>query len=166
MMKYILVVLIYLIPFYALAANSDKQQTAYITADNTTLNYKTRMGIYRGHVKMTQGTTTILADKVITYLNKTNQLEKAIATGQYQPATYTTLPDNSKLPFTAAGLTINYYPLQDYVELIGQAQATQGKDSLAGPRIQYNITAQTVVSLPEKNGHTTIIMQPDQKLSQ
>lgn len=164
MMRIIFLILILLIPAWTMAASSDKQQTAYVNAHQTTLNYKKRTGIYIGNVKMTQGTTTILADKVITYFNQDNQLEKAIATGNL--ASYTTLPDNSKLPFTAAGQTINYYPLQGYVELIGRAKATQGKDSLAGPHLKYDINQQTVVSLPEKTGHTTIIIQPDQKLSQ
>ncbi len=163
-MRLIFLLLISVLPSWAMAASSDKQQTAYITADSTTLNYKTRTGIYRGHVKMTQGTTVILADKVITYFTKDNKLEKATATGQL--ASYSTLPDDSQLPFTAVGQTINYYPLQGYVELIAQAQTTQGKDSLAGPHLKYDINQQTVVSLAEKNGHTTIIIQPNQKIAQ
>ena len=164
MMRVIFLIVFILIPTWGMPASSDKHQVAYVNAHQTTLNYKTRTGIYIGNVKMTQGTTTILADKVITYFNQANQLEKAIATGNL--ASYTTLPDNSKLPFSAAGQTINYYPLQGYVELIGQAKATQGKDSLAGPHIKYDINKQTVISLPEKTGYTTIIIQPDQKLSQ
>jgi len=164
MMRIIVLILILLLPAWALAASSDSDQTAYVVADNTTLNYKTHTGIYRGHVKMTQGTTTILADRVVTYANKHNKLIKAIATGNL--ASYSTLPDNSQLLFTAAGQTINYYPIKGTVELIGQAKATQGNDSLAGPHITYDIKKQTVVSLLEKAGHTTIVIQPDQKLTQ
>ena len=52
------------------------------------------------------------------------------------------------------------------MELIGEAKAEQGKDSLAGPHIQYDINKQVVTSLPAPTGHTTIIIQPDQKLKQ
>lgn len=163
-MRIIFFILGLLSPLLAIAASSDKDQNAFIVADSTTLNYKTHTGIYRGHVKMTQGTTTLLADEVITYGNKHNKLIRAIATGQ--PARYSTLPDHSHLLFTAIGETIDYYPLQGRVELIGQAQAKQGNDSLAGPHITYNINQQTVVSLFQKTQRTTIVIQPDQKLSQ
>jgi lipopolysaccharide export system protein LptA len=164
-MRFILLAFVVVwLPTLAQAASTDKQQPAYVIADSTILNYKTHKGIYHGHVKMTQGTTIILADEITTYLTKNNQLIKAIAIGQL--ASYTTMPDNSKLPFNAIGQTINYYPLQGFVELIGQAKTTQGQDSLAGPHITYDINKQVVVSLPQQNGHTTIIIQPDQKSSQ
>lgn len=153
----------FLITINAHAASGDKLQIANLVADETTLNYKTHTGIYRGHVKMRQGTTVITGDKVITYGDKNNRLIKAIATGQL--ASYTTLPDNSKLPFIAAGQTLLYYPLAGFVEAIGQAKATQGNDSLAGPHIKYDINQQIVLSLPAKNSQTTIIIQPDQKFS-
>lgn len=163
MIRTLFLILPFLLSTWAMAASSDKLQTAYVKAHQTTLNYKTKTGIYIGQVKMTQGTTTILADRITTYFNKNDQLEKAVAIGKL--ASYTTLPDNSKLPFTASGEIINYYPIQGYVELIGQAKATQGNDSLAGPHIKYNINQQTVISLPVSTGHTTIIIQPEQKLS-
>lgn len=149
-------------PLLSLALNSDKQQPAFIEADSATLNHKTGICIYRGHVKLTQGSTIITADTLTTHSDSENQLDQATAVGQL--ATYTTQPDNNPLPFSAMGLTINYYPKKAYVELIGQAKATQGNDSFAGPRINYDIKQQIVVSPPSTEGRTTIVINPQQKL--
>lgn len=156
-------ILFFILPLFAHAASTDKLQIANLVADETTLNYKTHIGVYRGHVKLTQGTTTILGDKIITYGDKNNKLIKAVAIGQ--PASYTTLPDNSQLPFTAVGDILHYYPILGIVDAIGKAKAIQGNDSLAGAHIKYDIKQQVVISLPEKNSQTTIIIQPNQKFS-
>lgn len=163
MKKLILTLLITIFPLTSWALSTDKQQPAYIQADSATLNHKTGVCIYRGHVQLTQGSTTIIADTLTTYLNDQNALQQATAVGQL--ANYTTLPDNTKLPFTAVAQTINYYPIKAAVELIGQAKATQGSDSFAGPKINYDIKQQLVVTPPSQGGRTTIIIQPQQKMS-
>lgn len=157
------ILLIIIFPLTSWALSTDKQQPAYIEADSASLNHKTGICIYRGNVKLTQGSTTIIADTLTTYLNAQNQLQQATAIGQL--ATYTTLPDNTKLPFTAVAQTINYYPIKSSVELIGQAKATQGSDSFAGPKINYDIKQQIVITPPSQGGRTTIIIQPQQKMS-
>ncbi len=159
----IIVTLSWFVSYCAYALSSDSKKELHIEADWSHLDHKTGICTYYGHVKLTQGTTVITADKAITYINKQNQLEKAVAIGKL--ASYSTLPDNSQLEFVALADTINYYPLQTLVELVGDASATQGKDSFAGPHMFYNTTKQTVTSPPSTQGRTTIILQPDQKLS-
>lgn len=150
----------FIIPSALFALSSDKQKDAYLEADSATLNYKTKINIYRGRVKLTQGTTVITADIITTYSNSHNQLEKAIATGQ--PASYSTLPDHSELHFTATAQTINYSPLTGQIQLIGQAKTTHGRNSFAGPQINYDIKQEIVTSSASPQGRTTIIIQPDQ----
>jgi len=144
------------------AASADKDLPVFAEADTSTIDYKHRIGYYRGHAKVTQGTTVIIADTIITYMTPKNKLEKAVALGNL--ASYTTMPDNSKIPFNAVAKTINYYPQQNLVELIDQAKATQGNDNYAGPLIHYYTKDQVVISPPSKSGHTVIVIQPDQKL--
>ncbi len=144
------------------ALSTDKQQPAFIKSDTATLNHRTKICVYTGHVELTQGSTVITADTLTTYSDAQNQLEQASAIGKF--ATYSTQPDNNPQKLIATALTLNYYPKKAQVELIGQAKATQGSDSFAGPRINYNIKEQIITSPPSKEGRTTIIIQPGQKI--
>ncbi len=166
MLKSILITLVFLaaltIANFSYALSTDKQQPAYIQSDTATLNHKTKICIYSGHVKLTQGSTVILSDTLTTYSDEQNQLEQATAVGKL--ATYSTLPDNSEQKLVATAVTINYYPKKAQVELIGDAKAMQGSDSFAGPRINYDIKHQIINSPASNEGRTTIIIQPGQKI--
>lgn len=159
----ILCLLLWFVPELSNALGSDKQQPANLLADSAVLNRNTGVSVYRGNVKLTQGTTIITGDVIVTYTDKHNQLLKAVATGTQKLASYTTMPDNSKLLFTAIAQTINYYPNQGQAEFIGEAKATQGRDSFVGPQINYDINHEIVTSPSSHQGRTTIIIQPNQK---
>lgn len=142
---------------------SDKEQRVILQhADSTQLDLKTGASTYKGHVVLTQGTTILRGDKILTFTNKNNQLEKAIILGN--PARYHTLmkPDNPL--FIAVSNTINYYPQKGWIELIGNAKATQGEDSFAAPQINYDVTQGVIITPSSKAGRTKIIIQPKQKL--
>lgn len=143
------------------ALTSDQKQPVYLQSDTAVLNHKTGISIYRGNVKLTQGTTIVTGDTLTTYMDENSQITKAIATGQL--ASYTTLPDNSKLLFVGIAQVINYYPPQGHVEFIGTAKATQGADTFTGPQLNYNINTQVVTSPSSHIGRTSIIIQPNQK---
>lgn len=151
-----------LFPNLSSALSTDKLQPAYIKADSATINHKTKICVYSGHVQLTQGSTVITADTLTTHADAQNQLEQATAVGKF--AVYSTLPDNTQLKLVATALTINYYPKKAQVELIGDAKATQGSDSFAGPKINYDIKQQIINSPASKEGRTTIIIQPGQKI--
>jgi lipopolysaccharide export system protein LptA len=156
-----LLFIFYLFPLTTFALNNDQQKPVYVEADSAVLNYKTGLCQYQGHVKLTQGTTTVIANLLITYTDTKKKLQEAIATGL--PASYSTLPDRSKIPFAASANTIKYYPPKGYVEFIENAKAIQGKDAFAGPQINYDIKREIVSSPSSHEGHTSIIIQPDQK---
>lgn len=157
-----LLIFLVALPNIALALTTDKQQNAYIDADSATINHKSNSCIYRGHVKLTQGTTIILADVLTTYTNANNQLQRAVAVGKL--ASYTTQPDSGPHLFVAMAQTINYDPYKSQITLIGDAKATQGSNSFAGPRMEYNTKQQTVTSPASPQGRTTIVFQPGQKI--
>jgi lipopolysaccharide export system protein LptA len=156
-----LLVMSCLFPMTSFALKSDQEQTAYVKADSAVLNYKTGICQYQGHVKFTQGTTAVTANLVITYTDKHNKVQEAIATGS--PASYSTLPDKNKIPFVATAETIKYYPQKGYVKFITNAQATQGKDKFAGNQLNYDIKQQIVSSPASHQERTSIVIQPDQK---
>lgn len=163
MLKKLLIGIVLVFPALSWALTTDKQQNANIVANSASINYKKHICIYRGNVKLTQGSTVLTADVLTTFANAKNQLQKAIAVGKL--ASYTTLPDNSPLPFAAVAETINYYPLQSQIYLIGQAKATQGNDSFAGYQINYNTKLQSISTPATPHERTTIVFQPTQKVN-
>ncbi len=148
--------------FYSInsfSLNTDKLKAATFISDSFQNDNNTGVSIFIGHVKMTQGTTHLLADKVTVYSNKENKIRRAVATGKR--AEYYTLPKKGDKWLVAKANTINYYPLQGRVILTGNANVTQGNNSFSGAHIVYNITQQIVISEAEKGSRTTIIIKPN-----
>ena len=165
-MKYLKLICLFFCVVYAshsFALSTDKQQPALLQADSATINHKTGISVYTGHVKLVQGSTVITADVLTTLSTNQNQLELATAIGN--PATYSTLPDNTTMMFNASALTLKYQVPSQQVDLTGNAKALQGNDSFAGPHIIYDIKQQLVISPPSDQGHTTILIQPTQKVT-
>lgn len=140
------------------ALPSDNNQPVHITSDTAHLDKSTGIGIFLGHVILTQGTRILNSNKLILYSDKNNQLLKAIASGG--KPTYQTITDPKKPPFTATAQVIQYLPPQNKIILIGNAKAVQGPNTYSAPRIEYSIDKEMVVSAPSKNGRTTIVIAP------
>jgi lipopolysaccharide export system protein LptA len=142
------------------ALNSDKDQVLQIIADSVELNHLTGVAVYRQHVNVSQGTTHLTADKLTTAYDDQNHLESAIAVGNKKRATYRTQTDIKKPELIAQADTIKYLPKQKIVQLIGNAQASQGTDTFIAPQINYDIQNQIITSPPTEDGKTVITIQP------
>lgn len=151
-----------LLPITTFALPTDKDQPFNIEADNATLNHKAGIGIYRGHVQLTQGTTILKSAKLVTYLDKQQHLEKAIATGEL--ASLQTVNDSTKPAMILMAESINYFPQRGWAEAIGKANATQGENNYTGPQLNYDINKGTIASTFLKQGRTKVTINPSQKL--
>ena len=140
------------------ALSQDGKKPAYLHADQGTFNQNTGRGIYRGHVKLDQGTTHIDGNKLYTFNDEQHQLQKAKIYGK--PAHYRTIPKLHQQPLFAKANLIIYHPKAHYVELIGKAQANQNGDILNGPILFYYIDKQLVVSPNNPHQQTQIIIPP------
>ncbi|QLH43197.1 MAG: lipopolysaccharide transport periplasmic protein LptA [Coxiellaceae bacterium] len=139
---------------------SDKTQTAYIQADRAEYNQKIGISTYYGNVKIDQGSTHLRGDKMIVYNSSDHKtVSKIIAFGNL--ARYSTLPENQTVPMDAQAKTIEYYPTEDRIVLIGAAVATQGKNTVTGETIEYQMTKQMLISSPAKASRTVIVFQPE-----
>ena len=160
---YLVLTLFALIFFYPYAyANVDNQQIINVEADSLQFNNETKVGIYQGHIKLTQGTRTLTADYAASYSNQAGEIVKIVASGH--PAVYHALifPKCPKL--IATGNTIYYYPLTDYLEAVGNAQIIQDQNLFQGPQINYDFKKKTLASPLSKEGHTQITLVPLQAL--
>src|SRR5206468_4107299 len=120
----------------------------------------TGVNIYIGHVKIDQGSSHVLADRVVTKNNKDHKIGVATAYGEKTLAEYTTLPKEGDQPLDAKANVITFYPPTSTAVLTGNVIVTQGENNFKGPIIVYNIKDQVVHVPPSQNGQATIIIDP------
>lgn len=146
----------------ACALSSDKLQSIFFNADSAELNRETGVNILRGHVSLTQGSSRLMSDTLILYLDKNNELVQVIAEGK--PATYSTLTDKHQPRLFAKATIIKYFPLNSRVLLMGNASVIQGLNSYTAPTIDYKNEEQRIISAPSTKGKVKIVVQPQSLL--
>lgn len=144
------------------ALSSDNDKPMQIVADSTLINYKTGVYTYEGNVKIVQGTTQLIADRVITKNNSNHKMEEAIAYGLKKVAEYSTIPKEGDQLMHASAKIIRFFPPKSTIELEDTVLVTQGENSFQGPFITYNMKDQVVTAPESKGGRATIIIEPNQ----
>lgn len=162
--KYISIILLFL-SNNLFALPKDSEQPLHIVADSTLFNYKTGIDTYEGHVKVDQGTTHLVADRLITEKDKQHKIVIATAYGLQNLSEFTTIPTENDLLLHAKAKVIKYYPSTSIVILEENVFVTQGKNSFHGPLIIYNMKDQLVSAPASKNGRATIVIEPNKQKS-
>lgn len=144
------------------ALPEDAQKPLQITADTSDFNYKTGVNTYTGNVVVIQGTSHLLADRLITKNNAQHKIAVATAYGEKKLAEYITLPKTGDKPLSAKADVITFYPPTGIAVLTGHVIVTQGENNFHGPIIVYNIKNQVVHVPPSTDGQATIIIEPKQ----
>jgi len=148
-------------PLNSWALSSDREQPMLIEADRAELDDANGISIYRGNVKVTQG-TLILTGDVMTVYNKGNDVDKVIMEGR--PATYKQRPDNKDRDVRAKALHMEYFTNPEKIILTGQAEVEQeGGDILRSERIEYDVPTDKVnagTDQPDERVHITIQPRP------
>lgn len=161
-MRAILTSLVFL-PLYAHALKSDTTQPIYVQADR--VNYQRSAGLctYIGHVTMKQGSSNLVADKVITYFDKKNNLQTLVAFGT--PARYETLPEHKDTPLKTAANTITYHLDKQTVDFEGDVHIEQKEDTLNGPILIYKLSDESIISpvTPQK-GQISFTIHPKKRV--
>lgn len=140
----------------------DMAQTIYFESDTLSYNNETKLGIYQGHIKLTQGSGVLTADYATSYSDQNGQVTKVVAIGN--PARYRALIFPNRPKLIATGNTIYYYPQKDWLEAVGNAEIVQGQNHVKGPQINYDFKNKTVGSPISKEGHTQILIAPLQSV--
>lgn len=155
-------ILLIMINSASFALPEDSKAVLEMHAGSADINQQTHQGTYLNQVELDQGTTHIRALKAITESNEKNQLTKAIIIGdQKNPAHYWAMIANNKPELHAYAETIEYYPEQHLIKLIGQARIEQGKNSFSAPIICYDTLKQHITSEQKENERTVIIFYPE-----
>ncbi|MGB5297452.1 MAG: lipopolysaccharide transport periplasmic protein LptA [Thiogranum sp.] len=144
------------LPMLSWALSSDRQQPMLIEADRVELDDARGISIYRGRVKVAQG-TLILTGETMTVHNKGNDINKVIMEGT--PATYQQRPDNKDQDVHAKALRMEYYTNPERIILLKQAEVEQQGDVLRSERIEYDVAKDQVnagTDQPDERVHITI----------
>ncbi|MBS0359136.1 MAG: lipopolysaccharide transport periplasmic protein LptA [Proteobacteria bacterium] len=152
--------------FFSIAGFSAQKNSLplFFNSDTAEFDQKTGVGEYHGHVTVDQGDSHLRAIHAKTYTDKQHKLLKAIALGTpAQLAHYWTVTQKDKPELHAKALTIEYYPKEKKVILIGDAIITQGKNTFHAPIIEYDILRQHVISRANSKGKTTIVFEDAHK---
>jgi lipopolysaccharide export system protein LptA len=128
-------------PGAAAALSSDREQPMYIEADRADIDDKRGISIYRGNVKINQGTLQLTADE-LTVHTRDGDITQAIAVGR--PATYRQRPDNKTDDVEAESLRMEYDAIGQKIILLQNAQVHQAGDTFRSERIHYDIAQDKV----------------------
>ena len=140
----------------------DQQQTLNIDADATLFDFQKGLDTYTGHVKIIQGSSKILADRMTTQKNAQHKISVIICYGDQQPANYWTTPKAGDKQIHASAHIIKFYPLKSLVKLDGNVIIQQGDNSFHGASIIYDLNKQIVSAPANPKQPSTIIIQPTQ----
>lgn len=145
------------------ALDTDSKEKVNIMADSGTYNFKTGVDVYEGHVKIDQGTTHIIADKLVTKKNPQHKIEEATAFGTLELAHYWTQPKVGEPELHARAKIIKFYPIDSNVTLEYDVHVSQGENSFSGELIHYNSAEQTINVPASANGRATLVYTPTNK---
>lgn len=156
----ILIGMTMLLTVAAYALPEDHLQTIHITSDSSKYNYKTGVNEFIGHVKATQGSTHLTADRLITKMDRLHKIHEMIAYGNNERAHYWTQPKLKDPEIHAKANVIKFYPLASNVTLEHTAQIKQGENSFQGDLIHYNSINQTITVPKLDKSRALIIYNP------
>ncbi|MDW3096219.1 MAG: lipopolysaccharide transport periplasmic protein LptA [Gammaproteobacteria bacterium] len=142
----------------AIARSDDSEKPIHITADSAELNEKSGVSIYRGDVKMVQG-TTILRGDIITVYTSNNEVDKMISVGDL--ATYQETTDDGDIVYAESEEMIHNGG-EKKIELFRRGKITQAGNVIRSDYILY-LTEEGLIDTGTKKDRIEITIQPKSK---
>jgi len=140
-----------------MALPEDADQPIHIRADNAEIDQQQGLVIYRGAVRVDQGTLRVTADEMtVEYVEQKVTRITAIGT----PAHYQQQIEADKEQVKAHSSTIIYHTQEERLDLKGDAFLTQEGNEITGDLIKYDIVAGKVDAKAENEGPVRMILQP------
>jgi lipopolysaccharide export system protein LptA len=136
----------------AIALPGDKERPIHIEADEAVLDEKTGLTMYRGNVRIRQGSLKIQAEQVTLY-HINSQADKIVALGSPAHIQQQRTPDSK--PMHAEGGIIEYYKEEDRVHIREDARLEQDGSTVRSDSIEYFINQELVKATTDDNASTT-----------
>lgn len=153
----VLVLLALAAPAIAHALASDREQPVKVSADKIEVNQKTGRSTYTGNVVLVQGTLRIEANEVIVHL-RNGALDKVFAKGK--PVTFRQRLDGEAEEIFGAALRVQYYALENRVDLFDRVTFRQGTDTFQSPVVHYDITTTRLTADASAQERVHGVIQP------
>lgn len=138
--------------------NSDETQSIEIQSDSAEFDDKKGTAVYHGHVLMTQGSRQLTSDTLTIQKDQHGKIKLMIATGN--PAHFKAKPAPEK-PFSEGHANIvKYFPNENKIILLENAELTQNQDTIRGDNLSYFLNTKVLSSEPVPGKRTTVILAP------
>ncbi|WP_025738876.1 lipopolysaccharide transport periplasmic protein LptA [Salinivibrio socompensis] len=150
-----------LLSHYSLALSSDTEQPIYIESESQHLDMATNTVTFTQNVILTQGSITILADKLIVIRPKGEEGSETIE-AYGEPATFEQTMDDGKQIHGEAN-KLRYEVGNEFLKMSTNAMLEQSGNQVEGNVITYEIDKQQLVAESDSNKRVTTILQPTSK---
>jgi len=148
----------------AFAERGDRDKPINLEADKVTVDDAKQVSVFEGNVRLTQGTLTIRADKIVVREDK-DGFQNATAYGQ--PAHLRQKRDGVDEWVDGWGERMEYSGKSEQVELFTQARVRRGEDEVRGDYISYNAVTEFFQARGaaggESQGRVKVVIQPKSK---
>ncbi len=149
-------VLLFFAPM-AQALQDDADKPIHITGKTAQIDQVKQTLVYRGDVRIDQGTLRVVADEMtVEYENE--RVVKIVARGT--PARYQQQLAENQGHVRANANVIVYHTQAEALDLEGSARLLQHGNELTGERIRYDIVQGKVDAQATGNGPVRMILQP------
>ncbi len=119
----------------AAALSTDSEQPIAVEADSLEVRDGENISIYRGNVKLRQGSLEIDSDQLVIRFNEKRELETMEMTGR--PARFRQL-DDERQEMLGQALQINYTESRSLLELFDEARFSHAGDTIESDLIRVN----------------------------
>ncbi len=152
-------------PAAVFALETDQGQPIRITADQALRDEKKGVTVYKGNVRLDQGSLHIEADRISVFHDR-EEADRVLAKGS--PARLQQQPEPEKGPMHARARTIEYLRSVGRVLLKGEAFIEQDGSTVTGETIEYFIDDQRVIADSDQSveGSRVEVVIPAQQLQQ
>ena len=161
------ILLLFVIPSFAWALPSDREQQIDIEADHAQIDDSRGITQYKGRAILTQGTLKVEGDIITFYYDENKELTKIIAQGNL--AKYQQVQKPGEAPVKARALQMEYYAQKQMLYLVGKGHIKQNSDEFSGARIEYDLDKNIINASstpaksngkPQEKQRIHIIIQP------
>jgi len=146
------------------ALTGDFKQEAAVTADSQYIDIGKSIAVYKGNVTITQGSISIMADRLEVYNHGNSGLELMVLIGN--PAIFSQTVDDGTV-ISAQAKEVRFERASNIIKLNREAQLTWGKNVVKGETITYDMIRKLLNAdgNAEKDNQVTTILQPNEKLT-
>lgn len=137
----------------------DADHPIVIQSDSAIFDEMAGTALYSGNVVMDQGSRHLTSDTLTLKRGSDGKIDELKAVGA--PARFHAQPDPLKPISSGHGNIVHYFPKQEKVHLLENAELSQKENVIQGSHLTYLLNTQVLTSQHEPGKRTTMIIHKD-----